>query len=101
MSKEAWEGRDPHGIVPDSFKIRYDSLQEAEHELSDTDPETMLRCPECKSHNIRQKRSGIADQPREKPGDWKCNQCLAHFDEPAPPRVEVIGRQATLGEVDG
>jgi hypothetical protein len=101
MSREAWQGRDPYDIVPEAFKQRYDSIREAEREPTTTDPDTLPRCPECKSHNIRQKRDSVADQPRAKPGDYKCQNCLEHFNEPAPPRVEIVGRQATLAEVDG
>jgi ribosomal protein L37AE/L43A len=101
MSREAWTDRDPYDIVPEAFKARYDSIREAELEKTTTDTDELPRCPDCKSTNIRGKRSGMVEMPHERPEDHTCNHCGLHFDDPAPPRAERIGRQATLQEVDG
>jgi DNA-directed RNA polymerase subunit RPC12/RpoP len=85
--------QDPHGIVPNSFWEMYDSLREAEREPTTTDTDTLPRCPDCRSHCIRQKPDTIADQPRAKEGDYKCKNCLNQFNSPLPPKKEQEGSE--------
>ncbi len=100
---------DPHGIVPDAFLDRFpeadtirEALELAERELSETDPDTMPRCPRCKSENIRTKRDRGRKQPNRRGGAMKCWSCDNHFDDPLPPvasRAGVQGSIADEGEV--
>lgn len=101
--------RDPHDIVPDGFLARFpeaetirEALQLAERDPSTTDPDSQPRCPYCGNTKIKRK-TAWTDHPNEKAEGWKCDtgSCGEHFEEPAPPIEEEIGRQVTLSEVDG
>jgi hypothetical protein len=87
--------------VPEQFRENFDSLADALHAQSTTDADAQKRCPEpdCGATDIRKKSPSGEDIPQRKPGDWRCKNCGAHFDDPRPPRNETAGRQATLGEV--
>lgn len=84
---------DPHDIIPDEFREEYGSLREAMREPTTSDPDTLPRCPECYSYNIRRKPDTIADKPQKKDGDWKCQNCLNHFSSPLPPKKEQEGSE--------
>lgn len=59
-------------------------LEAALHAHSSTPDDEQLRCPHCGNVVIHHKSPTRTDQPREYPEDWRCNECGAHFDEPAP-----------------
>ena len=88
-------------IAPDDFVARSsastlrDALIEAERATS-RDGDALPRCPECLSVRIRRKDQRLA-MPHRKDGAYKCTNCSAHFDDPAPSREEARdGTQETL-----
>ena len=85
---------DPHDIVPDGFCEAYgadtipEAIEIAEQAPSSTPDEERYRCPECGSQRIKTKRQ-IQDMEHRVDTDYKCTNCLAHFDERAPPLSEL------------
>ena len=79
---------DPHGVIPETFRERYgdletvaDALRRAEARPSSTADDERSCCPECYSVAITPKSESVYSQPLRK-GDWECNECHTHFDEP-------------------
>ena len=102
--RDGWH--DPHDIVPDSFRKRHpdastvaEALRQAERAATNSDPDEFPRCPDCLSVRIRRK-DGHLSMDHKIDAAYKCSNCGAHFDEPAPSREECRpGEQATLREV--
>jgi hypothetical protein len=85
--RDVWADKDPHGVLPETFKIQYDSLREAAYQPSSTDCRTEPRCPDCSSPNISRRPHTIAEDPEHtRGGRWRCRSgdCRHCFDEPAP-----------------
>jgi len=96
---------DPYGIVPEGFVANYnassipEALDKAEQAASRTPTDEMRRCPECGSVRIRIKPGAVAVE-HQRDEAYKCDNCPAHFDEPAPSREEAApGEQVTFDEV--
>ena len=86
MGAENWD--DPHGIIPEQFRDEFDdsetvadALRRAEARPSSTADDERSCCPECYSVAITPKSESVYSQPLRK-GDWECNECHTHFDEP-------------------
>jgi hypothetical protein len=80
--------RDPHGIVPESFWQRYDSIAAAQRD-AERQGTTQPRCPNRRCHSTRIQKKVGADSPQRKPGAYRCDNCGEHFDEPAPSKREA------------
>ncbi|AXR79008.1 hypothetical protein [Natrarchaeobaculum sulfurireducens] len=63
-------------IIPDDF-----DLEKARAKRSSTPDEKRKRCPECHNTSIIRKTSKPSTDRYEE-GDWRCDICCAHFDEP-------------------
>lgn len=88
-------------IAPDDFVAR-SSEQTFKAALKKLERQTSCRqsqyprCPECASIQLQRKRAAV-EMPQKTDTAYKCRQCGAHFDEPAPPRdAQAPGEQATL-----
>jgi rubredoxin len=62
--------------------ISREELRRRQHTASSTERGAMNRCPECDSVKIRQKLDKPVAQATQKPGDYRCDVCNHHFDEP-------------------
>jgi hypothetical protein len=101
--RDVWVDKDPHGVLPESFKREFDSMREAAYQPSSTDSRTEPRCPDCSSPNISRRPHTIAEDPEHtREGRWRCRagDCRHCFDEPAPsaneegvPRHDGCGRK--------
>jgi len=86
--------RDPYGIIPEGFLAAYgatsipEALRTAEQAPSSTNPYDMSRCPECGSTVVIPK-PGHREISNKRDGAYKCGECPAHFDEPAPSKLEA------------
>ena len=78
--------RDPHGIVPDGFYDRWDSVKQASiHASVDSDERDRGCCPECGSTLLRYRSGGHgAASPPAHASDktYTCRNCGNEFDEP-------------------
>ena len=64
-----------------------EALRLAERQRSTTDYDTMPRCPECLTTELKIKsQSGYTSATSK--GDYGCHGCGAHFDEPRAPLAE-------------
>jgi transposase-like protein len=61
-------------------EVDAETLEQRRHAHSTTDPSEMKRCPACGSVKIRPKTGGPSGA--RKPGDYRCDGCGDHFDEP-------------------
>lgn len=103
---EGYDGPDPHGIVPDSFKFQ--SIHDAARQANRADDiREDPRCTECLSPNIGRKPGGTADAPSHQiDAAYRCRSCGTHFDEPACPAIEMptcggCGRQLHVRALGG
>jgi len=86
-------GVDPYGVIPDEFPEMWDAdgveeaLEKAERAPTTTPREERKRCPECGATRVRLKTAAVK-QSHQIDTTRKCNSCLAHFDNPLPPRAE-------------
>lgn len=46
------------------------------------DDDEVLACPSCDTASIYHKAPGTRGGPRDRPEDWQCKDCSAHFDAP-------------------
>ena len=77
--------RDPHGIVPNGFYEKWDSVREAARDAEvTTDAADRTRCPECDSTNLRYRPGPtVGEKSRHAEEElYKCRNCGASFDEP-------------------
>lgn len=108
--RDVWVDKDPHGVLPETFKIQYDSLREAAYQPSSTDSRTEPRCPACSSPNISQRPHTIAEDPEHtREGRWRCRagDCRHCFHEPAPsaneegvPKHDGCGRKLHVRRIE-
>jgi hypothetical protein len=61
-------------------QVDAETLDQRRHERSTSDPRDMKRCPACGSVKLHQKTGGPCGT--RKPGDYRCDGCNHHFDEP-------------------
>lgn len=93
--------RDPHDIIPDGFLEAYnatsipEALDKAERAPSTTNPYTQPRCPDpdCGSIKVIPK-PGHRELPDKLDTNFSCGECGAHFDEPAPSKLEAAKQRA-------
>jgi len=57
-----------------------ETLEQRRHARSTTDAREMKRCPACGSVKLHRKTGGPSGT--RKPGDYRCDGCQHHFDEP-------------------
>ena len=61
-------------------EVDAETLDQRRHARSTSDPRDMKRCPACGSVKLHQKTGGPCGT--RKPGDYRCDGCNHHFDEP-------------------
>jgi transposase-like protein len=69
-----------HETAESVTDIDAETLKQRQRSPSTTDHEEMPRCPNCGSVKLRHKTGGPGG-PR-KPGEYRCDGCNSHFDEP-------------------
>jgi uncharacterized protein with PIN domain len=78
-----------HPIIPDSFVDDYnadsvaEALRKAELRPSTTPDEERKRCPNCGALGVMPKSAKMKDYDCRKEGNYKCDRCFSHFDDPA------------------
>lgn len=66
--------------------------------MSDTTPDLVSACPECDVAAVRKKVDKMDSCPRTYPEDYRCVNCLAHFDEPVERERKQPARSRTCSE---
>jgi integrase/ribosomal protein L32 len=61
-------------------EVDAETLDQRRHDRSTSDPSDMKRCPGCGSVKLHRKTGGPCGT--RKPGDYRCDGCNHHFDEP-------------------
>ena len=64
-----------------------EALRIAAAQPSTTDSDMFERCPDCLTPNIHLKTQ-TARSVERKPGEYRCHECGAHFDDPRDPLAE-------------